>query len=221
MNAGGRTPQELLEELGRDLDAAFDASAGGGWRSWRSWRSWPRRARSILLAAVLVAVGASTATAMRTIFSSAPPVPRLAPLAADLASGTTADGRWQLSAARCSGPGGGVSLLLHVAAGGAGNPCGSLFQFPTTFYEPSEARSLVFGAVPPGVARVELFFAGERRELAPVSADPRALRALHLPAGVLVYAAATGVDQPPSAVAAFDASGRVVFACQEQRCEGP
>jgi hypothetical protein len=218
VNTRGRTPQELLEGLGRDLEAAFNAPAGG--RS-RSWRLWPRRSRSILLAAVLVAVGASTATAMRSIFSSSPPVPRLAPVAVDLASGTTAAGRWQLSVTRCSGPDWGVSLLLHVAAGGAGTPCGSLFQLPATFYEPGEARALVFGALPPGVARVELVLAGQQRELAAVSADPRALRALRLPAGSLVYAAVASIDQQPSAVAAFDASGRVVFACQEQRCERP
>ena len=217
MSVGGRTPQELLEDLGRDLSAAIDAQPRDRSGLGRVWR---RRSRVILLG-VVVALGASTATAMRSIFSASPPVPRLAAVAADLASGTTAAGSWQLSVARCSEPGGGVSLLLHVAQGGAGTPCGPLFQLPATFFEPGKARAVVFGALPAGAARVELVMAGERRDLTPVRADPQALRALHLPAGALVYAAVTNVDQQPSAVAAFDSSGEIVFACQEQRCERP
>lgn len=216
MSSGGRTPGEVLGELGRDLDAAFrgpPAHRGGGWSTWRArWRL------SVALL-VLVAAGASTAAATTSIFSSSPPLPRLAPLAADVASGVTASERWQLSVARCSEPRGAVSLLLRAGSGGAGTACGAIVQPPAVFYDPRGGQAFAFGAVPAEASRVELVLGASRLEVTPSDAVARGLKAVGVPTATRVYVARIQGSAVVTAMAAFDASGHLVVVCQARRCE--
>jgi hypothetical protein len=216
VSGGGRTPEEVLGELGRDLDAAIRSRAARHGRGWSAWRGRWRLSVALL---VSVAVGASTAAATTSIFSSSPPLPRLAPLAADLASGVQASEPWRLSVARCSEPRGAVSLLLRAGSGGAGTACGEVVQPPAAFYDPRSARAFVFGAVPAAASRVELALGGSRIEVTPRRALPRALKAVGLPPATRVYVARVPASEVVTAMTAFDASGRLVVACQARRCE--
>jgi len=221
VSVGGRSPRELLGSLGADLDAAFrEGPAAVGWRSAR-WRSLVRRRQVLVTVAIVVALGASTAAATRSIFSSSPPVPGLAPLAADLASGSLGSEHWQLSVARCSRPAGSVSVLLRAGSGGAGTSCGLAVQPPGAFYDPQRQVTFVFGALPAGTTRAELVLGANRSEVTPLAADANALRAARLPSGARVYVAMLSGYRVVTALTAFDSAGHVALVCQEQRCVAP
>ncbi|MGO9902962.1 MAG: hypothetical protein ACLP0J_25485 [Solirubrobacteraceae bacterium] len=215
--SAGRTPQQALAELERELVRAFDREPPRR----RRWRSWPRRTRVMIAAGAAVVLGASTAAATTSIFTSAPPIARLAPLAVDLGSGTVNGERWLISAGRCSGSSGAVSVLLRAGSGGAGSACGPAIGPPSTFYDPSRGVGLVFGVVPAGTARVEIVLGAATRVVAPVSADPDGLRAAGVTAGSRVYVAVVPISSLVTAMTAFDASGRLVLACSEGRCTRP
>lgn len=219
MSAGGRTPDELLGSLGADLAAAFHDRPAIGWRSAAS-RSL-RRQRLPVILMIVVALGASTAAATRSIFSSSPPLPGLAPLAASLASGSLGGGHWQLSVARCSGAVRGVSVLLRAGSGGAGSSCGPAIQPPDSFYDPHRRLTFAFGALPAGATSAELVLGATRDGVTPVAADADALRAAGLPAGTRVYVAALSGYRVVTALTAFDSAGHVVLVCQERRCVAP
>jgi hypothetical protein len=180
-----------------------------------------RRRRLLVTLAIVAAVGAGTAAATRSIFSSSPPLPGLAPLAADLASGSSGSAHWQLSVARCTSPAGTVSVLLRTGSGGAGTPCGSVIQPPGTFYDPQRHVTFVFGALPGGVIRAEVVLAANRKEVTLSTADANALSAAGLPSGTRVYVAMLSGYRVVTALTAFDSGGHVVLVCQEQRCVAP
>ncbi len=211
MSSPARSPQQLLDALGDELQSAFARRVPR--RRRRGWR------RGVAALAVVVALGASTAAATRSIFSSAPPLPRLAPAAAILATDHPAG--WQLSVSRCSRPARAVSLLLRTSVGGAGSACGPLIAPATTFYDPAARHSFAFGAVPASARRVELVLGRARRDAIPIPADADALHAARLPGDTYVYVVAIPATATVTAVTAFDGSGHLVLACQEQRCTTP
>lgn len=211
-----RTPQDVLDDLGRELGIAYRAGPRGTRARIGAVRGWRRAAAVIAFVAVM---GGSTAAATRTLFAPAPPVPRLQRLAAILATGDTARGWWQVSVSRCARPADGVSVLLRTHEGGAGSPCGPPVQPPTVLL--GSEREFAFAIVPAGTERVELALGTSRRSVSPLAVDAGALRAARLPAGLRVYVARLERGQVVTAVTAFDGAGRLVLACQERRCETP
>lgn len=216
MSAASRTPEQLLDELRRELAA--------GYRARRRWRRLPTRTpvswrRAAALVGALAAVGGSTAAATRTLFAPAPPVPRLQRLAAILASGDAPRGWWQLSVTRCARPTGSVSVLLRTAAGGAGSACGPVVQAPTELLGPHGA--IAFAIVPAGAARVELALGAGRRTVAPIAADADALRAAHLPPGLRLYVTRLPPGRTVAAATVLDRAGDRLLVCQEDRCARP
>jgi hypothetical protein len=204
-----RAPDEVLAELGASLDAA-----------WRAPRRPIRRRRAALLVALAMAVaGVSTAAATRTVFSSSPPVPELAPLAIDLGSGARQGVPWQLTVAHCGRPRGTVSLILSTPAGGAGSPCGAPVQPPATYY--GRRAALTFGLLPPEAVRAELRLGGGHADVQPRALSERSLQAARLAPALRIYVTATPVGQAVTALTAFDAGGHVVLVCQERSCVRP
>jgi hypothetical protein len=168
---------------------------------------------------VVIVVGGSTAAATQTIFSPAPPLPRLARVAVNLASDPVGSSQWQLSASRCSKPLGSYSLLLQAAGVGAGSPCGALIQPPSVVYGNSFA--LAFGVVSGDTARVELALGPGRMQTTPVAIAHEALRAAGLSDGLRVYVARIAPTAVVTAMTAYDADGHLLLACQQRSCVKP
>lgn len=216
MSARTRTAEEVLDDLARELGAAYRARPQRARVRFRAVRGWRRAAVMVTVVAVM---GGSTAAATRTLFAPAPPVPRLQRLAAILATHNTSRGWWQLSVSRCAHPADGVSVLLRMREGGAGSPCGPLAQPPTVLL--GRNGELVFAIVPAGTVRVELALGTSRRSVVPLAVDADVLRAARLPAGLRAYVARLKRGQAVTAATAFDGAGHLVLACQELRCETP
>jgi len=212
VSAGSRSPQQVLDELGHRLEAAYAAAPAR-----RARRRWGRSRILTVLGAVGV-VGASTAAATRMVFAPAPPLPRLSRLAVDLGGGTSAGVRWQLTAARCSSPRGSFSLLLNTVSGGAGSACVALPGPPTTWF--MSGASLVFGAAPAAATRVEVTFGAQHRDVSVLAVDAAALIAGRLPK-FRVFVAALPSDGIATAMTAFDADGHLLIACDQRRCARP
>lgn len=219
MSAPSRTPQEVLGELEHDLQTAFRRRSARPLHRVRRLNGWRRVGLAV---AVVATVGVSTAAATRSIFSTAPPIPQLARVAAIVARGEGgAHGAhaWQLLVSRCSRPAGAVSVLLRTAAGGAGSPCGPLLQPATALF--GAGGAIAFGAVPAGTKRVELTLGRTHVDVEPVDADADGLRAAGLPAHLRFYVTTLPPDATVTAATAFDGSGHLLLACQEQRCTTP
>lgn len=111
MNARGRSSQQILDDLGQRLDRAYVDPPR------RRFHRPARRSPIFTVLAIVGVVGASTAAATQTVFSTAPPLPRLSRMAVELGSGSSAGIRWQLTAGRCSTPAGSFSVLLSTPFG--------------------------------------------------------------------------------------------------------
>ena len=217
MSTPARTPQQVLAVLERDLTRAFAA----GPQPRRQRRALRRPRPGIVLLCAVVVMCASSAAATTSIFSPSPPVPRLAPLGVDLATGMSAGREWELQLSRCERPDGSVSVLLSTPTGGAGSACGSALQPPTTFYEPQSGEALAFGVVPSGTARVELTLDRGHLDARPSAVASRALAAAALPSGSAVYVVAVPGERIVTALTAFNSEGELLLDCTEQRCATP
>lgn len=214
MSVTSRSPGEVLDELGVQLDAAFRRPTR---RRWASRRGFGRRALAAVL--VVIVVGGSTAAATQTIFSPAPPLPRLGRVAVNLASDSGGSPQWRLTTSRCSRPRGSYSLLLQAAGVGAGSPCGPLIQPPTVVYGNSFA--LAFGVVSGDAARVELALGLGRRQATPVAIAREALSAAGLSDRLRVYVVHIAPTAVVTAMTAYDADGHLVLACEQRSCVKP
>jgi hypothetical protein len=214
MSVTSRSPGEVLDELGAQLDAAFRRPTR---RRWASRRTSGRRA--LLAVLVVIVVGVSTAAATQTIFSPAPPLPRLARVAVNLASDAVGSPQWRLSASRCSRPRGSYSVLLQAAGVGAGSPCGELIQPPSVVY--GSRFALAFGVVSRDTARVDLALGSVRMQTTPVAIAHEALRAGGLSDGLRVYVVRIAPAAVVTAMTAYDADGHLVLACRQRSCVKP
>jgi len=215
--AVARTPQDVLDELGAELDA--------GWRRARQSR-WGRHSRwsgGRLVAALMVALvlGISSAAAPTSLFAPAPPLPRLAARAVILAGGTVAGQPWELLVSSCDRHPATVSLLLRSATAGAGSACGPVVAAPTTIYDSHSSHAFVFGAAPAGTVEVDLALGGRQQRVPATPANPGALTSAGVPAGTVFYVTSIPLDQQVTATTGFDAHGALVLACRVERCTAP
>lgn len=220
--APGRTPEQLLAELGDQLDAAFRRAPEQRWWSPRSRAGWVfRRRRALAALAVVAVLGVSSAAATNSLFSSSPPAPLLAPLSIDVAKGTIRGEAWTLSLSRCSRPTGAVSVVLRAGSGGSGTGCGAIVQTPGVYYDPEWRNALAFGLLPAGTQRIELVLGAQRVNVTPATLDSRARAAAGVPAGMLAYVTVLPAHAVLTALAAFSAAGRVTLVCQLRSCTRP
>lgn len=161
MSAGPTThrePDEVLEELGRRLDRAYDAAPARSWPRWRSpLRSGlPRRraTRWVLALAAVAGLAGSTAVATHeTLFAPSPPAlpdalggagavhPDTAGSPVYVAAGTRYGIPWKMSASLCRyGDVVAVGLFLDVPGGGAGARCDVASDRPGSAQSPLALR---------------------------------------------------------------------------------
>ncbi len=217
-----RTPEQVLAELGEQLDAAFRKAPERRWRSRRSRVGWVFGHRRALVAlAVVGLLGVSSAAATDSLFSSSPPAPLLAPLSIDVAKGTVGGEGWTLSLSRCSRPAGAVSVVLRAGSGGSGTGCGAIVQTPGVYYDPARGNALAFGLLPAGTQRNELVLGAQRVDASTVTLDGRARAAAGVPAGTLAYVTVLPARAVLTALAAFSAAGHVTLVCQLRSCTRP
>lgn len=187
-----RTPQEVLADLGRELERAS------------AQRPRMRVAHVVVLVALAMLAIGGTALATRSIWADdAPSTAKHGPTAA-IASGSLAGVRWALAARRC--PRGEVSVVLRLRDGGAAGACGPAGRAPATYLDPVDGRAYAFGTVPRNVDEVSAD--GLRGPL--VHAPSEVERRAGLPRGIGYYVVA--VNDPTQA------SRSVQFTCAQARC---
>jgi hypothetical protein len=246
--SAGRTPDELLGELGQALQDAWAADRRPG----RRRVSLPRLRRRGLVAVVACGLAlVSTAVATRDALwaPDPPPLPEqlrprdaVAPAAAGtpvyVGAGTQAGVDWRLSATTCRyGRIAAVGLFLTVPGGGAGARCDVAARRPgsspralaarrvQTYYDPVSRTTWAFGALPAQARTVTVtsraFGGGDVRidELAAAPVDPRAIVQGHLPAGLRVFVLALAGGREVVDVQATDGAGAVVVRCAAGRCD--
>jgi hypothetical protein len=245
--SAGRTPDELLGELGQSLQGAWAAD-----RRRRARPAFPRLRRRGLIAVVacgLALVPTAVATRDALWAPDPPPLPdqlrprdAVAPGAAGtpvyVGAGEQAGVAWRLSATTCRyGSITAVGLFLTVPGGGAGARCDVAARRPgsspralaarrvQTYYDPVSATTWAFGALPADARTVTVtsraFGGGETRvdELAAAPVDPRAITEGHLPAGLRVFVLALAGGRDVADVQATDGAGAVVVRCADGRCD--
>ncbi|WP_028068051.1 hypothetical protein [Solirubrobacter soli] len=212
--SGGRTPEEVLADFGRDLRRAQVPRR-------RRWR------RVLAIAAVLLAGGGATAAATSSLWAPSPrvsvtarpqgaPVPDAASRPVYVASGRD----WRLSASACRfGGRTTVAVFLTTATSGAGWRCNALSPAvargvvppPTLLVEPG----LLFGAAPPATTHVDalvLDIATRKTRLQRITAravdDPR----------TAVYVARLRGDVRLITVVGTDADGHPTMRCDQELC---
>jgi hypothetical protein len=188
-----RSPQQVLAELGAELERASAARRGV---------QLPRRLVVAVAAAVLSLGG--TAVATRSIW--APDAPSTAPHGptAMIASGSLGGARWALAARRCAD--GGVSVVLRLREGGAATACGPAGAAPGIYVDPFTARGYAFGAAPSSVDEVSAN--GVRGPL--VHASREVVRRAGLPSRIAYFVVAVRSPQ--------NGAREVHFGCAQARC---
>jgi hypothetical protein len=188
-----RSPQEVLAQLGTELERARGARTGA------------RLPRRFVLAVVIAVLSlGGTAVATRSIWApDAPSTARHGPTAM-IASGSLDEALWTLAARHCAN--GGVSVVLELRDGGAAGPCGPPGATPRVYVDPASGRAYAFGAAPAEVDEVSA--GGVRGPL--VHASGEAERRAGLPPGVAYFVVA--IHSPQTA------AGEVQFGCAQARC---
>jgi hypothetical protein len=202
-----RTPDQILEQFGRELKAAR-----------------PRRRRRLWLAATLattVVVGVPAALATRPMWQPDAAQPAGAPKPERISATTTlATGEgWTLTAATCTFKDHAtVVLYLTTPTGGAGRRCDALTPEaargpvapPTLYLDPNTHKGLLFGAMPAHITHAEavLHRAGRgRSEVRPIRLRHTAF-VLPIPAGTRVLN-----------VIGLDANGEPRLHCDARACQ--
>ena len=205
----GRTPDQILAAFGEELRAA------------RPRRRWWRFGVMALLAGALVV---PTAVATKPVWAPEPTAVRPAGARA-LESATrmtwAAEGRgWRLARATCSFADGTstVVVFLRTRAGSAGRRCDALARgaasgpvtAPMVQIDPETGRTLLFGATPPDVTRVQV-------QLHRVDARRTGLRTISVADGVFV--ARIPEDARVLTTVGLTDAGAVRLRCDPRSCE--
>jgi hypothetical protein len=242
----GRTPDELLGELGASLQGAWAADRR------RPRITLPRLRRRGLVAALAVALAlVPTAIATRdAVWAPDPPplpdqlrprdavTPGAAGTPVYVGRGLQAGVDWRLSATTCRyGAVQAVGLFLTVPGGGAGARCDVAARRPgsspralaarrvQTYYDPVSQTTWAFGALPAAARAVTVtsraYGGGETRvdQLAAAPVSPDAITQGHLPPGLRVFVLALAGGRDVADVQAADAAGHVVLRCSGGRCD--
>jgi hypothetical protein len=187
-----RSPQDVLAELGRELDRANRG---------RPRSRLPRLAAALALATLCLG---GTAVATRSIWAPDAPSTTAHGPTATVASGSLGAARWSLAARGCAG--GAVSVVLHLADGGAASACGRAGARPVVYVDPATGRGYAFGAVPASVNEVSA--GGVRGPL--VHAPSEVVRRAQLPKGVGYFVVA--IRSPDRG------ASEVQYGCVQARC---
>lgn len=204
--AGGatqRSADQLLEQLGAELDRAYAGSV-------------PRRrhrARVALAAWTLLALAASLAAILLTRHGATPPSRPVSAVTGLIARGRSAGLSWGLAATRCSGARG-FRVSLVTERGTATSGCGGVLRPPATIYDTVTGAGVVFGAAPAASVRVEISQSGG------VQSTPRIVRVARLTHAVF-YAGSVALAQTVTAMTAYASGSRLIAACTDERCVVP
>jgi hypothetical protein len=243
MTSVARTPDEVLDELGAALDAA--------WRADRRRLALPRIGRRGILAATaaaLLLVPTAVGTRNALLAPDPPPLPpQLRPRDAVqpgaggtpvyVAAGARHGVSFRLSATTCRyGALTAVGLFLTVPGGGAGARCDVAARRPgadprslaarrvQTYYDPASGLTWAFGAVPPEAASIAITSrpygtARSRTDrVAAAATDPRAVAEGQLPAGLRTFVIAWPGGRDVASVRVLDHDNNVILTCLGGRC---
>jgi hypothetical protein len=247
--SAGRTPDELLGELGATLQGAWAADARRRPRLGLPRPRLRRRGLVAMVAAALALVPTAIATRDAVWAPDPPPLPdqlrprdAVTPGAAGtpvyVGAGREAGVDWRLSATTCRyGRVTAVGLFLTVDGGGAGARCDVAARRPgsspralaarriQTYYDPVSRTTWAFGTLPAQARTVTVtsraYGGGETRveELAAVPVADEAITQGHLPAGLRVFVVALAGGRDVAEVQATDGAGAVVLRCADGRCD--
>jgi hypothetical protein len=224
----GRTPEQILAELGAELErAAAEAGGPGAWRGERGQRL-TRLARPLAVGLTAALALAGTAVGTRNVWAPDPPpsagAARAGGPSAFVAAGGSGSVRWRLSAQACRD--GRVALYLFGAHGAGGRGCAAAPRAIQTYYDAAADRTLAFGAAPPGAASVQVSLRSPgpaprlRTATAGVQRAPADVaRRAGLPRGTAYFVVAVpGALTSVEGAIARDAGGAPVMTCEEGSC---